>query len=222
MRVFIGIDPRQPVSYNVLQFSIIRRASKPVQVVPLVLPQLPITRRGLTDFTFSRYLPPFLCNYRGYSLFLDADMLCLGDIAELFAWVESAPTAPVYVVKNAQRFEWPSAMLFNNAMCRDLTPEYINDEATKPYSFEWARDAVGDLPAEWNHCVGYDAPKPAKLIHYTMGVPWFPELRDCEYAPEWKAEHEAANRSVSWLELMGQSVHAPRVLESLGLVAAQS
>lgn len=214
MRVFIGVDPRQPVAYNVLQFSIMGRASKPVQIVPLVLPQLPITRRGLTDFTFSRYLPPFLCGYKGYSLFLDADMLCLGDIHELFAWAESAPLASVYVVKNAQRFEWPSAMLFNNAMCRDLTPEYINNPDTKPQSFEWAA-SVGELPPEWNHCVGYDEPKPAKLVHYTQGIPIWKEVQDCDYAGEWLAEHEAANSTVSWFELMGASVHAEPVLTRL-------
>lgn len=213
LNIFIGIDPRQPVAYNVLQFSILRRSSVPVSITPLVLPQLPIKRRGLTDFTFSRYLPPFLCDYRGYSLFLDADMLCLGDVAELFSWAETAPLAPVYVVKNAQRFEWPSAMLFHNAMCRTLTPAYIDDAANAPQAMEWARGNIGDLPPEWNHCVGYDAMKPAKLVHYTQGIPLWKEVQDCDYAAEWLAEHEASNATVSWLELMGGSVHAQPVLE---------
>jgi hypothetical protein len=78
MRIFIGVDPRSPISYNVLQWSIVRNASKPVQIVPLVLPQLPLKRRGLTEFTFTRYLPPYLCNYRGTSIFLDADMVVEG------------------------------------------------------------------------------------------------------------------------------------------------
>jgi len=119
MRIFIGVDPRSPISYNVLQWSIVRNASKPVQIVPLVLPQLPIKRRGLTDFTFTRYLPPYLCNYRGTSIFLDADMVVEGDIHELASHMDGKHS--VYVAKHQQRFEWPSMMVFNNEKCQRLT-----------------------------------------------------------------------------------------------------
>lgn len=209
MRVFIGVDPRQPVAFNVLQWSIIRRASKPVQIIPLVLPQLPITRRGLTDFTFSRYLPPFLCGFKGKSVFMDADMLVLGDVHELAGY-----DAAVSVVKGPHKFEWPSLMVFNNEKCTTLTPDWINDEANQPQTLSWASE-IGELPPEWNHCVGYDEPKPAKLVHYTQGIPFFPEMRGTEYAAEWWAEHESMHFSVSWLELMGKSVHAERVLQRL-------
>lgn len=215
MRVFIGIDPRQPVAFNVLQFSILRRARKPVQIVPLVLPQLPIKRRGLTDFTFSRYLPPFLCGYKGHSLFMDADMLCLCDIHELFDFVEQAPISSVYCVKNPLRLEWPSLMLFNNAMCAALTPAYIDNEATRPQSMEWAFEGeagVGELPSEYNHCVGYDAPREgAKIVHFTQGIPCFPETKDAEYGALWREEQKAMNGTVSWAEIMGRSVHAQHV-----------
>jgi hypothetical protein len=53
LRIFIGYDHRQAISYNVLQFSIFRRCSKPVMISPLFLPTLPLTRTGLTPFTFS-------------------------------------------------------------------------------------------------------------------------------------------------------------------------
>ena len=61
-KVFIGYDPRQPVAYNVLQHSIVIRTEYPVSITPLVLETLPITRKGLTPFTWSRFLVPFLCN----------------------------------------------------------------------------------------------------------------------------------------------------------------
>ena len=38
-----------------------------------------------TDFSFSRFLVPYLCGYEGWSLFMDCDMLMLDDIAELWA-----------------------------------------------------------------------------------------------------------------------------------------
>ena len=36
-----------------------------------------------TEFTYTRFLVPYLCGYQGKAIFIDCDMLCLGDIAEL-------------------------------------------------------------------------------------------------------------------------------------------
>lgn len=212
LRVFIGIDPRQPVAYHVLVSSIQRLSSRPVAITPLILNQLPIKRRGLTDFTFSRYLVPYLCNYEGQALFIDSDMLLLDDIAKLF---DSATGASVDVVPFVGKFtfERPSVMLFNNEKCKDLTPELI--ETGDPQSFSWA-ESVGDLHHDWNHLVGYSLPNPqAKLIHYTQGVPGYKECRMCEYADEWFHEKEIMLNHCSWLEIMGESVHARPVLDRL-------
>lgn len=212
MRVFIGVDPRDAVSFNVLQWSIIRRASQPAVVCPLVLPQLRFARQGLTHFTFTRYLVPSLCGFQGKALFLDSDMLCLGDIVELFSMEFDDPVA---VVKNKERFEWPSLMMFNNAKCGKLTREYLEDETSKPMTFEWAQ-SVGELPAEWNHCVGYDEPRnDAKLVHFTAGTPGFKERRATEYAGDWFVEKESMNSQVSWLEIHGGSVHRDKVLSEI-------
>lgn len=207
MRVFIGYDPRQPVAASVLAHSIAERSSQPVQIIQLRLKQLPIKRRGLTDFTYSRFLVPYLCGFRGKALFLDADMLCLGDIAELFAY--SDPDHAVRVVKGKQRFEWASLMLFNNERCRALTPEHV-ETSPSLFSMDWG--SVGDLPKEWNHCIGYDEPNPAaKLVHFTMGIPVWAETIECEYSTHWQQELNDCSRTVSWLELMGNSVHADKL-----------
>lgn len=209
LKVFIGYDTRQPVAYQVLSHSIYKRSSAPVSITPLVLSQLPIKRRGLTEFTYSRYLVPWLCGYSGRALFLDADMLCLGDIKELFD-ITDTNCRDVCVVKNKERFEWPSLMLFNNSRCQILTPEYIEKE--KPQTFEWAVNGVCGLPDEWNHCVGYDKENPkAKLVHFTAGIPCFPETQSCEFSKEWNQEAFSSTSSVGWKELMGNSVHAKRM-----------
>lgn len=206
------MDPRQPIAVQVLAHSIYRRASKPVAITPLVLSQLPLKRVGLTEFTFTRYLAPYLCNYHGQAIFMDADMLCMGDVYELAEL--ASPTAGVSVVKNKMRFEWPSLMVFNNHLCKRLTPELI--ETGNPQTLDWS-DEVGELPAEWNHCVGYDQPNPnTKLAHFTQGIPCFPEVRGCEYTDEWMAEARACASTVPWAEIMGSSVHAKPVLERLG------
>ena len=217
LRVFIGYDDRQPVAYNVLQFSIATRSTQPVAVAPLIIGQLPLKRQGLTPFSFSRFLVPWLCDYQGTALFLDIDMLVLGDIAELFAMMDNSA---VMVSKNRLTIEWASVMLFNcgHPDNRRLTPDFI-ETAEQLHSISWT-DKIGELPAEWNHLVMYDEPKPAKLVHYTAGIPCFPETKDLGYAAEWMAELKTAMAAKSWHTLMAKSFHAKPVLDRLKLAGA--
>src|SRR5262245_43098876 len=92
-RVFIGWDSREPIAYEVAKFSLERRASIPVQVTPIKLDEL--RARGLysrgedplaaTEFTYSRFLTPYLAGYQGIALFCDCDFLFLDDIKNLLA-----------------------------------------------------------------------------------------------------------------------------------------
>ena len=90
IRIFIGYDPREAVAFSVLAHSIHMRASKPVSITPLILSQLRgvFTRKRdplqSTDFSFTRFLTPFLSGYEGWSLFMDCDMIVLQDVAELW------------------------------------------------------------------------------------------------------------------------------------------
>jgi len=211
MRVFIGFDERQPIAYNVASLSMAVKASRPVSITPLIYRQIPLKRTGLTKFTFTRYMVPFLCGYEGAALFVDGDVLCRGDVADLPWNSEHAVSVVPHdtVEKEGQRvsvrFERPSVMLFNCAKCRKLTPDYI--ETGAPQSFEWA-ESVGELPKAWNHLVGYDSPQDAKLVHFTQGIPCFPETQNDEYAKEWQEIAQMSCSTVSWDEIMGPSVHA--------------
>lgn len=218
IRVFIGFDPRETVAYNVLAHSILARASEPVTIAPIALSQLGALhtreRNPLqsTDFSFSRFLTPYLSGYEGWSVFMDCDMLMLDDIARL--WQLRDERFAVMCVKHDHRpkedtkflgavqtkYEkknWSSVMLFNNPRCRALTPDYVN-RATglELHQFKWLGDdgMIGSLPPRWNHLVGYDPPGEASLVHYTLGGPYFNEYRDCEYAAEWQAELHAMQR----------------------------
>jgi lipopolysaccharide biosynthesis glycosyltransferase len=208
IKVFIGWDPREVEAWDVLAKSIWRRASVPVSITPLVKSQLPITREGgSTEFAFSRFLVPWLCGYQGHAIFMDCDMLCLGDIAELWKHREACQYLPGPAVKVVQhdykpkettkfldqeqtqyeKKNWSSVMLFDNTKCRALTPDYVQTASGLDlHQFKWAKK-VGSLPPEWNHLVGHSQGNP-KLIHYTLGGPWFDEYRDCEYSAEWFAE----------------------------------
>ena len=209
MKIFIGMDKRQPIAYSVLQYSIVTRASGPVSITPLIIDQLPIEKRGLTDFTYARYLVPYLCNYEGDAVFLDADMLCLTDITKIRDYDDGSG---VQVVKGKHKFEWPSVMYFKCDKCKTLTPEYI--ETHEPQALDWT--SVGELAKTWNVLVGYDKyVQNPKIVHYTMGIPDFKECRSLDYSKEWFNEKEKMLGNVSWIELMGNSVHAPKVLNHL-------
>jgi hypothetical protein len=207
LRVFIGYDPRQPLAYNVLQHSIIAHASRTVSVTPLVLSTLPIKRRGLTEFTFSRFLVPYLCGYEGKALFLDADMVVTGDIADLFA--TDTGIYQVLVNKEQQPFEWASAMLFDCAACSLLTPEYIDNPKNGLLDFKWAENgAVGAFPKEWNKAVAYQPPGlDAKLYHFTKGIPIWRETKGNVEDSVFHEAYKSMLHSVSHAELMGGSVH---------------
>jgi lipopolysaccharide biosynthesis glycosyltransferase len=189
--------------------SIVRHASKPVAITALSLKTLPIKRRGLTEFTFSRFLVPWLCDFKGTALFLDADMVDTTDIAELFEKADGISS--VQVNKNQAKFEWPSAMLFNCENCMALTPEYVEDRNHQLFDFAWATHGIGSFPADFNHCVGYAEPRlDAKLYHFTKGVPVWRETRG---NVEDKVFHEAylhMIHTVSHQELMGNSVHVKK------------
>jgi hypothetical protein len=219
LKVFIGYDTRQAVSYNVCQHSILIRTLKPIAIVPLVLETLPIKRQGLTPFTWSRFLVPYLSDFKGISIFLDADIILQHDIHELVDLVKNLNqdgVAPaVSVVKCLQKFEWASMMVFNcehpdNAV---LTPEYIEKTTDKLHAISWT-ESIGEIPSQWNHLVGYDKPwnsiedEKIKLIHYTQGVPAWAETADCEFSAEWQKELMYINSSIEWVDLMGKSVHA--------------
>lgn len=217
LQVFIGYDPNETVAYHTLAHSILRRASIPVSVAPLMQSQLKgvYTRpRGpteSTEFSLTRFLVPHLSGYRGWSLFMDCDMLCLADLAELAANIERSADKAVlvckhdYVPKTERKFldqvqtkyprkNWSSLMLFNNERCRALTPDYVNSASgLELHRFAWTEDArIGDLPLEWNWLVGeYAHNAVAKIVHYTLGGPYFDDYRNCDYAAEWFAERQA-------------------------------
>lgn len=213
IRVFIGFDPVETVAYHVLNHSILRHASEPVATAPLALQQLKgvFTRqrdpKQSTEFSFSRFLVPYLCNYEGWAVFMDCDMLVRRDIAELWALRDDRYAIQVvkhnHVPKEESKFlnqpqskyhrkNWSSVMLMNCAKCQALTPEFVNTASgLELHQFKWIPDdeLIGSLPPEWNHLVGYDAPREAPAnIHYTIGGPYFDAYRDSEYSREWFEE----------------------------------
>ena len=215
-RVFIGYDSREAAAFSVLAHSIHARATMPVSIAPIMLSQLndaftrPRDPLQSTDFSFSRFLTPYLAGYQGWAMFADCDMVMLEDISELWALCDDRYAVMCvqhnHVPKEETKFldeiqtkyaykNWSSVMLFNCAKCTALTPEYVNTATgLQLHQFKWLEGdhMIGELPSAWNHLVGYNEPRDdAALVHYTIGGPYFEEFQDCEYAQEWFEERDS-------------------------------
>jgi hypothetical protein len=86
IRLFCGYDSREAIGFHVFVHSVIERATRPVQIIPLSSMGL---GKGSNAFTMSRFLVPYLSGFRGVAIFCDAsDMLMLSDVAELESLAE--------------------------------------------------------------------------------------------------------------------------------------
>ena len=137
--IFIGYDVAERVAYHTLSQSLIDRASIPIRITPIALSTLsglhvrPRLSQQSTDFSFSRFLTPYLSGYEGWSLFMDCDMLARADIAQIFAFADERFAVRVvqhdYIPRDSEKFlgnaqlpyfkkNWSSVILFNNARCK--------------------------------------------------------------------------------------------------------
>jgi len=224
IRVFLGYDSREAAAFHVASHSIHRHSSRTVSITPLILSQLhgvyrrPRDPKQSTDFSFSRFLVPYLCGFEGWAIFADCDILVRDDIAKLwdlrddrFAAMcvqhDYRPTETVKFLGHQQtqypKKNWSSVILFNNARCQALSLDYVNQETGLALQgFEWLGDddLIGKLPAGWNHLVDYDpaeAGQTAPNLHYTSGGPWFDTCRGCGFAADWWDELHRALHPVS-------------------------
>ena len=226
VRIFIGYDPRERAATNVLIDSLYQHSSVPLAITPLVTPQLEAQGlywrqrdpRQSTAFSFSRFLVPQLIGFEGWAIFMDCDMLCRSDIAELWAersddyalmcvQHEHVPAETVKFLGEVQsaypKKNWSSLMLLNCDRCQALTPDYVNSASgLELHRFHWLGDdsLIGALPMErWNHLVDVQErplAEPSALLHWTLGGPWFREQRTMggPLAAEWFSARDDAMR----------------------------
>ncbi|MBU3694718.1 MAG: glycosyltransferase [Rhodocyclaceae bacterium] len=221
VKLMVGFDQREAIAYHVFCQSVIERASLPVQILPLAIHSLSAYQEahedGSNHFVYTRFLCPSLMDYSGWVIYADGDMVCLADIAEL--WALRNPSKAVMVVKHDYktkaavkyfgnknrdypRKNWSSLILWNcgHPDNRMLTPDLVSKSTGDfLHRFKWLDDAViGELPVNWNWLASEYPPDPrAKLIHYTLGTPCLEDYRNCEMAEQW---HQAFKRT---LEGMG-------------------
>jgi len=216
IRIFIGYDPSEIVAWHVLTQSILRHSTSPVSFIPVAKRLIkhiytkPKKANEATEFSMTRFLTPHLSDYNGWSIFLDCDMLVTTDITELWDLRDDkysvmctkhnyTPSTCTKLLNQKQsKYEkknWSSVMLFNNAKCRGLTPQVVSSSSGMfLHQFQWVKDEseIGSIPLSWNFLVSEQEPTEElpKLIHYTLGGPYFSKYANVDYANEWNQERE--------------------------------
>ncbi len=225
--IFIGYDHRERAATNVLIDSIYNNSTVPLRITPLLTPQLINAKlfwrerdsKQSTDFSFTRFLVPYLMNYEGWAIFMDCDMLCNGDISEI--WEQRDSKYALHCVKhqhnptenkkfqgevqtNYPKKNWSSFMMLNCTKCRNLTLDYVNQASGLDlHRFNWLSGdhEIKEISGSWNFLVGVQpfakddcfTEKP-KLLHWTLGGPWFCNQRTLGdgFAADWfVARHDA-------------------------------
>ncbi|MBM81979.1 MAG: hypothetical protein CMJ78_15520 [Planctomycetaceae bacterium] len=210
MKIFIGWDPREAECADVLAYSLRKHSSIEFEISYLKLEDLEFDRPHdplqSTEFTYTRFLVPSLCGFQGKAIFMDCDMLCLGDIRELAELPmddlalrvvkhDHRPTETTKMDGRPQtvypRKNWSSLMLMNCEKLGIWTKPVV-ETASGAYLHRFQDipdELIGELPKTWNTLDWMD--ESTKLIHYTSGGPWFPECANHPHANIWReAKHD--------------------------------
>ena len=231
LRIFIGWDSRFPEPADVLRYSLRKHTSIDLDIRYLKLDELDLRRErdplASTEFTYSRFLCPHLCDFSGKAVFMDNDMLCLGDIRELDD-LDMGPYA-LRVVKhdytptNATKMygcpqtvyprkNWSSLMIMDCGKLTLWTRQMVETQSgAYLHRFQDIPDEqIGDIPRTWNTLDWMD--DQTRLIHYTNGGPWFDEYADHPHAGAWyRARYEmraAARVPAPHVNSASQPVHS--------------
>jgi len=231
----VGYDRVESTAWHTLVHSIMSKSTRPLAFIPIKRKNLtsiytrPRDPKQSNDFSFTRFLLPYLCGYQGRAVFMDCDMLVRTNIEELLDLFDEQYAVQVvkhdYSPADQTKYlgtvqytypkkNWSSVMLFNNEKCQTLTPDYVNTASgLELHQFKWleSEELVGELPLTWNWLVGeyplgyggveYDDVNNA---HFTLGGPYFLEYakQRIDFSGEWFHEHALMDFCLQRYELL--------------------
>lgn len=213
-KIFVGHDPREQEAFDVCKYSINVRSEIPVEKLSskdIAEYDRPWYKQS-TDFTYTRFLVPYLMKYKGWAMFVDCDFLFLSDPCKIIRENDHLLKYPVSVCKHPQyipnskikmdgieqhsmwRKNWASLILFNceHPSNKVLTPEYVNtQDGRSMHQLSWLDDSeIGSIPLNWNVLDEYYLIDYPRAIHYTDGGPWFEKYQNTTHSVFWKIEQE--------------------------------
>lgn len=208
LNIFIGYDSRHYDATNVCHNSIFDNlpvhVRQHVNIVHLDTSKIDGWTREYkdqsTEFTYSRFLCPYLSNYEGISIFCDDDFIFRENILNLLFFIahDQAVACVKHDFKEVSDVKfnseknvsypkklWSSLMVFNNTHpdCKKLTLESVQEQSGKYlHQFEWTDEGkIGSIPSKWNWCEGYSELTELYKsygLHFTRGGPWIDDM-DC-------------------------------------------
>jgi lipopolysaccharide biosynthesis glycosyltransferase len=212
LNIFVGFDPKESIAFHVCVNSIIEHSSKPVKIIPLCVSNINCYNETHTDgtnsFVYLRFLVPHLMEYKGWSIYIDSDVILKTDInnAEQYFLYDYACAVVKhnYTTKfnkkylnnnniNYPKKNWSSVILWNCSHPKNqtLTPELVeNSEGSFLHRFSWLDDKeIFGLPLEWNWLVEeYPFKNNINLLHYTLGIPAFKDYENSMYSNDWNEQ----------------------------------
>jgi lipopolysaccharide biosynthesis glycosyltransferase len=216
MKIFIGYDQREELSYKVCEYSLKKNSTTSLEIIPLKQNDLRIQNLywrphdplSSTEFTFTRFLIPRIMQYKGWALFCDSDFLWLNDVRQLFDKIDKKYAVmvvkhdynPSPIIKKDNKIQyqyprknWSSLILWNceHEKNQYLTTDVINNSSGEAlHRFSWLHDdEIGEINKSWNWLVSwYQETKDDKpnALHFTEGGPWLEEYKNCEYSDIWR------------------------------------
>lgn len=214
--VYIGLDTRnygQQLAYEVCRKSILKHLNENYEVTIRPLIRRDLESAGVfyrtedslasTEFTYTRFLVPYLNNYKGTAVFCDSDFLWDCSIHEVFQYLGDNAVACVkhdYTPTNTTKMNgltqtvyprknWSSLMVFNceHPDIANLNIENVNKQTPAwLHRMQWT-EHIGEIPYQYNYLVEYYNTDDAKVYHFTEGGPWHPGKENVQYGDKWLA-----------------------------------
>lgn len=199
IKIFVGADRSQLLAFKVLEHSIKRNTSQQVKCRAIDNSMMPEckskTNLPYTNFSFARFGIPSFAGYQGKAIYLDADMLVLADIADL--WSLDFAGAKILTLeqpredlqqKQSKKRKQTAVMMLDCEALKDWVPEEIIGNLGKKYDRTKLmsldifpqRKIKEIIPTVWN-CMDWYEEGVSKLVHYTKieTQPWVYPKHPC-------------------------------------------
>ena len=172
--VIVGWDERETTAFAVCKHSLIRRASVPVDVFPLMEQSLRFRKLFTrpqenyvdlldgkpfsTEFSFTRFLVPEICrmnNIGGWVLFCDSDFLFLDDVETLFTEVEHGGFGELAVMVTKHNYSPADSTKMDGmkqeSYPRKLWSSFVMWNMDHPANKKLTEQEVNTRPGSWLH-----------------------------------------------------------------------
>lgn len=182
IRLFVGCAPNgeDAESQLVLEYTARKNSSMPIEIVWMKLSDDPKsfwngwnTSEWSTPFSGFRWGIPEYCKHAGEAIYMDSDMIIMGDLAELWQskWNSNDNPHAIIQAKGGWRFcvaKWDCHRAHNHVLPFDRLKTLSNSHQRMFSYFADKPELVQVFDRQWNNFDGEnDSLDQIKILHYT-------------------------------------------------------